>query len=233
MRRILLSLRLMEARVVHFIIVIVFVTTCSIFTIPYHALGNLDFDKVPTYETLNNEAERIRHQDYLHFPGWRNFILIIDGKLQEYYAFMVTSDNFDKNLPIHKMKWLEIRSFDLMPDFIRHRKEDQFAVPFVISIKYEENTDEVFSSLIQGTLNVSGEILVSFKQGRVLGIMLKHYYDSYWREQMARTFLLNESFNGEFALRIVPPFLQDYLSENEHFLILEQLVEAYVLPPLN
>ncbi|MBK8202886.1 MAG: hypothetical protein IPK68_11375 [Bdellovibrionales bacterium] len=118
----------------------------------------------PEYAPVASEAERASDTKYLRFPGFGRIEIIEAGKVKPELLALLETENWSKQISSKNISKLQVRSFDLKHADIK-RFGPIVVVPFVVSVLFNEAGPSAPISLVQGTINSEGYIVLVVNKG--------------------------------------------------------------------
>lgn len=181
----------------------------------------------PEYAPVASEAERAGDPKYLRFPGFGRIEIIEEGKVKSELLALLETENWSKQISSKNISKLQVRSFDLKHADIK-TVGPIVVVPFVVSVLFKESGPSTPLSLIQGTINSEGYIIlvVHKKSGKIINLQITQYFDDTEIQKLGRELGYIDQYDGQFILGVVPPILKNYFSQNENLTRLIQIIKS-------
>lgn len=181
--------------------------------------------KQPGYTDLPTQNERTENKDYFRFPY--SLPIIEDGNIIEERAQYVDWSKLkSKNIIKEELLWLVLREFDLETSQIYQTPQGGLRVPFLISLRHQLKGKR--GAVIQGTLNIKGEIELVIENKQVVDVIVTHFDDSQLSEAIGRKFELIDQYDLEFAQFVVIPVVSAHLKEDAALEMLVAKCSSYV-----
>lgn len=181
----------------------------------------------PEYAPVASEAERAGDTKYLRFPGFGRIEIIEEGKVNPELFALLETENWSKQISSKNISKLQVRSFDLKHADIK-TVGPIVVVPFVVSVLFKESGPSTPLSLVQGTINSQGYIVLTVhkKSGKVIDLQITQFFDDTEIQKLGRELEYIDQYDGQFVLGVVPPILKSYFSQNENLTRLIQIIES-------
>lgn len=174
-------------------------------------------------QSLPRAGDRAGTSPYVRFPDWQNIVIVQNDTINDVYYPLVLQQGWDHDVVLSDMKLVQLREFDVVPTEARV-EGDNVIVPFAISLQYQD--DGLLGAVMQGTMDVIGDIQLTIVSGEVTRVLVREYRDSQQSEKIGRDLGLLKKFDGKFAEGIVVPVLTHYLNSSNNAGVLLELVTA-------
>jgi hypothetical protein len=174
-----------------------------------------------------SEAERAGDPKYLRFPGFGRIEIIEGGNAKPELLALLETEIWSKQISSKNISKLQVRSFDLKHADIR-AAGPIVVVPFVVSVLFKESGPSTPLSLVQGTINSEGYIVLTVdkKSGKIIDLQITQFSDDTEIQKLGRELEYIDQYDGQFVLGVVPPILKNYFSQNENLTRLIQILES-------
>lgn len=167
------------------------------------SFAQAQYQSLDSYYAVATQEERSKNT---------NWMPVLDGRIELVKEFKTSQKvenlNFPESINLEKLKTLQVRDLYIDQSSVT-ANNDQISIPFVISLRYEENV------LVQGTLNASGMISINLEEPSTPIIDLVYFSDSQWVEELGRTLGIIDAYEARFLETVVNASVLNQFKDEE------------------